>query len=42
MDAAPVLQSLVQKQNPASSEKSEVCEECLLAAAKTATVFLGR
>lgn len=42
MDAAPVLQSLLQKQNPASSEKSEVCEECLLAAAKTAAAFLGR
>ena len=42
IDAAPVLQSLMQKQNPPSSEKSEVCEACLLAAAKTATAFLGR
>lgn len=42
IDAAPVLQSLMKKQNPASSEKSEVCEACLLAAAKTATAFLGR
>ena len=40
--AAPVLQSLMQKRIPASSGKSEVCEECLLAAAKTATAFLGR
>lgn len=42
IDAAPVLQSLMQKQNPAPSEQSEVCEACLLAAAKTATAFLGR
>ena len=42
IDAAPVLQSLMQKQNPAPSEQSEVCEACLLAAAKNATAFLGR
>lgn len=42
IDAAPVLQSLMQKQNPAPSEQSEVCEACLLAAGKNATAFLGR
>ncbi|HEL4110066.1 TPA: PAAR domain-containing protein [Stenotrophomonas maltophilia] len=39
---APVPQSSIQKQNSPLLPKSEVCEECLLAAAKSGTAFLGR
>ncbi len=36
------IQSSIQKQNSPLLPKSEVCEECLLAAAKSGTAFLGR
>ncbi len=39
---APAPQSSTQKQNSPLPYKSEVCEECLLAAANSGTAFQGR